>query len=114
MRATRLLEMSVAEYTAEFRGSPMKRAKFAGLRRNAAIVLGHAGSSDNVPVLIAALRDEAPLVRGHAAWTLGRLGTSRSAKALRERLDDEPDADVREEIVSALRAFDEFPDSISK
>ena len=112
--ATRLLEMSVAEYTAEFRGSPMKRAKFAGLRRNAAIVLGNVGSSDDALALIAALRDEASLVRGHAAWALGRLGTSLAGSALQARLDNEPDAEVREEIASALRATVEASDSISK
>ncbi len=112
--ATRLLEMSVAEYTAEFRGSPMKRAKFAGLRRNAAVVLGNVGSSDDALALIAALRDEASLVRGHAAWALGRLGSELAATALRERLAEEPDADVREEISSALRGIDEISESISK
>ena len=112
--ATRLLEMSVAEYTAEFKGSPMKRAKFTGLRRNAAVVLGNVGSSDDALALIAALRDEASLVRGHAAWALGRLGSELAATALRERLAEEPDADVREEISSALRGIDELPESISK
>ena len=104
--ATRLLAMSVAEYTAEFRGSPMKRAKFAGLQRNAAVVLGNVGSVDDSPALIAALRDDKSPVRSHAAWALGRLGSALAATALRERLDDEPDADVRKEMSSALRALD--------
>lgn len=112
--ATRLLEMSVAEYTESFRGSPMKRTKFSGLRRNAAVVLGNVGSVDDATALISALRDESSLVRGHAAWALGRLGSTLAAAALRERLSDEPDADVREEFVSALRNLDELPDSISK
>ncbi len=112
--ARRLLGMSVAEYTESFRGSPMKRAKFSGLRRNAAVVLGNVGLVDDAPALIAALRDESSLVRGHAAWALGRLGSSLAATALRERLVDEPDPDVRDEISSALRARDELPDSISK
>ena len=112
--ATRLLGMSVPEYTAAFKGSPMKRAKLSGLRRNAAVVLGNVGSVDDAPTLIAALGDDASLVRGHAAWALGRIGSALAATALRQRLTEEPDADVREEIASALRALDERPDSISK
>lgn len=36
-----LLEMSKEEFSARFRGSPMKRAKLTGLKRNAAVVLGN-------------------------------------------------------------------------
>ena len=87
----------------------MKRAKRRGLARNAAVVLGNVGTSDDVPMLMTALRDEASFVRGHAAWALGRLGSPLAATALQERLDEEFDADVREEISSALRALDELP-----
>ncbi|MEP6831907.1 MAG: tRNA epoxyqueuosine(34) reductase QueG [Gemmatimonas sp.] len=103
--AIRLLEMSVADYTSAFKGSPMKRAKFSGLKRNAAVVLGNIGSSTDAATLIATLNDDASVVRGHAAWALGRLGNSRASSALRERLLEESDADVREEIVAALRSI---------
>jgi epoxyqueuosine reductase len=43
------------------------------LKRNAAVVLGNAGSSDDVPVLEQALDAPEPLVREHAAWALARL-----------------------------------------
>ena len=36
-----LLAMEQAEFSAAFRKSPMKRAKLAGLRRNAAVVLAN-------------------------------------------------------------------------
>jgi epoxyqueuosine reductase len=48
--ARELLEMSDDEFRMAFKGSPMKRAKLAGLKRNAAIVLKNlqaAGSSDS-------------------------------------------------------------------
>jgi epoxyqueuosine reductase len=80
----------------------MKRAKVRGLRRNAALVLGNVGSADDVPTLVAALSDDEPLVRSHAAWALGRLGGPASAAALRDRLEVEPDASVRAELGSAL------------
>lgn len=57
-------------------GSPMKRAKLRRLKRNAALVLGNIGNSEDVDVLIRALDDPEPLVRGHAAWVLERIGSS--------------------------------------
>ena len=40
--ATDILALDQAQFSAAFRKSPMKRAKLAGLRRNAAIVLENA------------------------------------------------------------------------
>lgn len=67
-----ILQMTQAEFSAAFKGSPMKRAKLRGLKRNAAVVLGNIGTSDDVDVLIRALDDE-PVVREHAAWAIARL-----------------------------------------
>jgi epoxyqueuosine reductase len=79
--ARELLGMSQAEFSAAFKGSPMKRAKLRGLKRNAAVVLGNpslrsgqAALAEEVDVLTRALDDEEPLVREHAAWALARLG----------------------------------------
>jgi epoxyqueuosine reductase len=36
-----LLAMSQEEFSRAFKGSPMKRAKLTGLKRNAAVVLGN-------------------------------------------------------------------------
>jgi len=66
--------MSDEEFRTAFKGSPMKRAKLRGLKRNAAVVLGNVGSSDDVPSLVAALADPEPLVREHAGWALARIG----------------------------------------
>jgi len=112
--ALRVLGMGVPEYTELFRGSAMKRAKLAGLRRNAAVVLGNTGTEADLPALIIALGDALPLVRGHAAWAVGRIGSDAGVAALRERLAVEPDESVRAEIESALRAADDAPDEMSK
>jgi len=72
--ARELLGMTQPEFSAAFRGSPMKRAKLRGLKRNAAVVLGNVGTAEDVDVLTRALDDEEPLVREHAAWALSRLG----------------------------------------
>jgi len=45
--ATDLLAMEQAEFSSAFRKSPMKRAKLAGLQRNARVVLGHAKTADD-------------------------------------------------------------------
>jgi epoxyqueuosine reductase len=72
--ARELLGMSQEEFSAAFRGSPMKRAKLRGLKRNAAVVLGNVGTVADVAALRHALGDGDPLVREHAAWALARLG----------------------------------------
>jgi len=71
--ARELLEMSQPEFSGAFRGSPMKRAKLRGLKRNAAVVLGNVAIAEDIPVLERALEDVEPLVREHAAWALARL-----------------------------------------
>jgi epoxyqueuosine reductase len=97
-----LLEMSAAEFSVVFKGSPMKRAKLRGLKRNAAVVLGNAGSDADVDVLSAALHDEEPLARAHAAWALGRVGGSAAATRLRERFELEAEESVRDAIRASL------------
>ena len=69
-----LLGMSQPEFSAAFRGSPMKRAKLRGLKRNAAVILANVGTVEDMPALQQALNDPEPLVREHAAWALERLG----------------------------------------
>jgi epoxyqueuosine reductase len=71
--AREILGMSQEEFSRAFKGSPMKRAKLRGLRRNAAVVLGNVGTVEDVPALEQALDDSEPLVHEHAAWALKRL-----------------------------------------
>ena len=94
--------MTQEEFSARFKGSPIKRAKRRGLLRNVAVALGNWGAPEAVPALAVALNDEEPLVRGHAAWALGRIGTEATRQALRGREEVEADAWVREEIAAAL------------
>jgi epoxyqueuosine reductase len=75
--ARELLAMSPPEFSAAFKGSPMKRAKLRGLKRNAAVVLGNVGTAGDADILTRALADEEPLVREHAAWALARLTHAR-------------------------------------
>lgn len=97
-----LLRLSEDEFRERFKGSPIRRAKWAGLRRNVCVALGNSGDAAAIPALIEALNGEPALVRGHAAWALGRLGGDAAGQALVARADVEDDASVREEIALAL------------
>jgi epoxyqueuosine reductase len=75
----------------------------AVLRRNAAVALGNALDRADVPALAdALLGDPSPLVRGHAAWALGRIRSPRALAALRTARDAEHEASARVEIDGAL------------
>ena len=97
-----LLGMTEEEFRLRFANSPIKRAKLAGLKRNACVALGNSADGSAVPALVKALRREGPLVRGHAAWALGRLGGQEARQALEEALRREPEGEVRREIEDAL------------
>jgi epoxyqueuosine reductase len=99
---TELLSLDEAGFGARFGGSAVARARRPGLLRNVAVALGNSDNPDAVPPLIAALEDDATLVREHAAWALGRLGGARAARALERALGREPTAAVAAEIRIAL------------
>lgn len=103
--ALSLLSMSPNEFAAAFKGSPTKRAKLRGLKRSSAVVLGNVGSVQEVPALAAALADDEPIVRSHAAWSLGRLGSASAADTLRARLEVEPAESVRAALRESLDAL---------
>ena len=73
--ARTLLAMTQEEFSIAFRGSPMKRAKLRGLKRNAAVVLGNVGTADDLEALGRALDESDPILREHAAWALVQLCT---------------------------------------
>jgi epoxyqueuosine reductase len=97
-----LMRMGEEEWDSFSRGSPVRRAGRAGFLRNVAIALGNWGSADAVPALAGALGDREPLVRGHAAWALGRIHTERARTILLEQLERETHEEVRAEIRLAL------------
>ena len=99
-----LLELSDAEFAERFQGSPVRRAKNAGMKRNVCVALGNIGDERAISALVRVLRDETALVRGHAAWALGRIGGERARAALMEARHAETDAGTLEEIRMALAA----------
>lgn len=64
--------------------------------------LGNWASADAIEVLSAALGDVEPLVRAHAAWALGRVGSAEARAVLAARSSVETDASVKDELNAAL------------
>jgi epoxyqueuosine reductase len=97
-----LLSLDEEGFRARYRHSPLWRTRRSGLLRNACIALGNLGDRSSVPALGMALEDHDPLIRGHAAWALGRIGGAAAVERLEAALRTETDAWVRRECEAAL------------
>jgi len=75
-----LAEMSAEEFRSVFRGSPIRRTKRSGLRRNAAIAMGNSGNKEFLPLLDQLAADEDELVSESARWARTRLSTSTDSR----------------------------------
>jgi epoxyqueuosine reductase len=73
-------------------------------QRNAAIALGNTGDPTFIPDLNQAMEDSEPLVRGYAAWALGKIGGRRTKQVLEASLVRETDGSAKREIQDALAA----------
>lgn len=69
-----LLELSRERFAEVFRGTPIKRVKWAGLLRNACVAAGNSGDRSLIEPLARLASHESPVVRAHAVWALRRLG----------------------------------------
>ncbi len=104
-----LVALDEEGFRLRYRGTALMRAKREGIARNACVALGNIGGPDEVGILSVALGDSSPLVRGHAAWALGRIARrtgARVGEVLADRLAVEDVAWVREELVLALGEAD--------
>jgi epoxyqueuosine reductase len=107
---TQLLALRGAEFKRSYARSAMGWRGAAVLRRNAAVALGNALDRSTVPALERALAtDPHPMVRGHAAWALGRIGSPRALGALSARFAHESDGETRSEIGWALERWKPSP-----
>lgn len=86
------------------RGSAIRRSGRVGFARNVCVGLGNWGSPEAVAVLSRALSDPEPLVRAHAAWALGRVGSAEARSALSAYASVETDARVLYELAAAMDA----------
>jgi epoxyqueuosine reductase len=97
-----LLSMDETAFRDAFRHTPMWRPRRRGLLRNAAICAGNAKDQNAAEILSRRLQDTEPLIRGAAAWALGKIGGHNDQ--LTKRLEVESDQEVRQEICLALSA----------
>ncbi len=72
------------------------------LRRNALVVLGNCGGAAAIGVLAGYAAHHDPMLRGHAAWALGRIDDSRARAVLVRVASTDPDAAVVAEAAAGL------------
>ena len=68
-----LAEMTPESFRETFRGSPVRRTKLTGLKRNAAIAMGNSGDRKFLPTLEKLTDDEDAAVAESARWALNKL-----------------------------------------
>ena len=93
-----LLALTDASFAERYGGTPLSRIKRERLVRNACIAAGNWADPAVAPALAGLLHDPSPLIRGHAAWALGRIDSPLARHALAARLELEDDEQVRAEI----------------
>ncbi|MTE25134.1 epoxyqueuosine reductase, partial [Microbacterium sp. ZXX196] len=73
------------------------------IQRNAIIALAHFKEESAVPDIIGVMKnDPRPVIRGTAAWALGKIGGSESKQALVAISNSETDPEVLQEMQDAL------------
>jgi len=72
-----LAAMTADDFQRVFRGSPVKRARYSGLRRNVSVAMGNSGDQSFLPQLERMSNDADPLVAEHARWAIERLRAKR-------------------------------------
>jgi epoxyqueuosine reductase len=84
-----LAAMDEEPFQETFRESPVKRAKYAGLKRNVAIAMGNSGRKEFVPRLEKMAAGADPVLAEHAQWALEKLRAAQlPAKSAAQSDDD--------------------------
>ncbi len=103
-RLTPLLTISNREFKDNFGEMSGSWRGKKPIQRNAIIALAHFKEQSSVPELIQVLNeDPRPVIRGTAAWALGKIGGEDASMALEHSNEKETDPDVLDEIEKAIR-----------
>jgi len=101
-----LLTITEEEFQNYFAYNQIAMRTREAIKRNAVLALGNIGDTRAVAPLIKILYEgDSPLVRGHTAWALGKIGGRKAKFALEKVLNIEKDKEVKEEIINALEKF---------
>lgn len=80
------------------------------LQRNAMIGLAHYKDKTAIDELIAVMNNDVrPVIRGTAAWSLGKIGTDKAFQAIEEAIKKEKDEQVIYEMKKGLKFQEETP-----
>ncbi|PLR79669.1 tRNA epoxyqueuosine(34) reductase QueG [Bacillus canaveralius] len=76
------------------------------IQRNALIALAHYKDETAIPDIIEVLKNDArPVIRGTAAWSLGKIGGNEAREALQHAVQTEKDEEVIKEIEKGLTFY---------
>lgn len=93
------LGLDAPTFNRRYKNRPQQRAKRPGYVRNLAIAAANTGDTSAIPALVnLLLYDAEPLLRAHAAWALGQLGSPEVRNALQIAAKTETDPEVLAEI----------------
>lgn len=98
-----LLKMGNREFKTAYGNTSSAWRGRKPIQRNAVIALGNFREEAAIPDLVEVLAgDPRPVLRGTAAWSLGRIGGAAARAALEEALVREQDAEARQYVEAAL------------
>jgi len=73
------------------------------IQRNAILALAHFKDTSALPVLIELMhKDPRPVIRGTAAWAIGKIGDDQQLPELEKALERESDEEAKKEIVKGI------------
>lgn len=73
------------------------------IQRNAILALAHFKDTSALPVLIELMhKDPRPVIRGTAAWAIGKMGDEQQLPELEKALECESDEEAKQEIVKGI------------
>lgn len=107
-----LLKMSNKEFKAKFGLISGSWRGKKPIQRNAILAIAHYKTTSAVPDLIELMeQDPRPVIRGTAAWAIGKIGLPEGFDAVRKAMDKEQDDQVLEEMRKGLQFEEEYAET---